>query len=153
LFRASLGEGRRLIPLADELDLCRRYLQIEQLRLGERLRVQWEIGTPPPEALVPPLTLQPLVENAVYHGIEPLPDGGTIRIRGYRDADTLTLEVENPRPDVATPGTGGHRMAVENIRERLALHFGNSATMAAHAEDGRYRLQLTLPLRKEATGP
>jgi two-component system sensor histidine kinase AlgZ len=152
LFRASLAEGKRLIPLGDELALCRRYLHMEQLRLGERLNVSWDIDALPADTLLPPLTLQPLLENAVYHGIEPLAEGGTIEIRGRAAEGSITIEVENPRPPGPGGTSGGHRMAVENIRERLALHFGVAGALEAVAVGGHYRLTLTLPLRRETVG-
>ena len=85
LFRISLSDARDLIPLSEELDLCHRYLDIEALRLGERLKQAWHIEALPKDALVPPLLIQPLLENAIYHGIEPLTDGGTIEINGQMD--------------------------------------------------------------------
>jgi two-component system sensor histidine kinase AlgZ len=149
LFRASLSDGRKLIPLDEEFDLCRRYLHMESLRLGDRLRVQWAVEGLPADALVPPLTLQPLLENAVYHGIEPLPEGGTIEIRGTCTGEVMAIEIENPRPTGGAAATPRNRMAVNNIRERLTLHFGTAAALEALESDGHYRLALTLPVRRE----
>lgn len=149
LFRASLSDGRKLIPLEEEFDLCRRYLHMESLRLGDRLRVQWVVEGLPADALVPPLTLQPLLENAVYHGIEPLPEGGTIEVRGTSTGEVIAIEIENPRPAGGAAATPRNRMAVNNIRERLALHFGSTAALETLESDGHYRLALTLPVRRE----
>lgn len=142
LFRASLGEGRRLIPLQEELELCRRYLHIEGLRLGERLRVAWGSDPFPDEALIPPLTLQPLIENAVCHGIEPLPQGGAIAVTGSSDGEFIELCVENPSGASSRRGAG---MALDNIRERLALHYGGRASLVRQVEGGVYRVTLKLP--------
>ncbi len=147
LFRASLGDGRRLIPLAEELALTRRYLQMETLRLGERLRLDWQVERLPPDAAIPPLTLQPLVENAIYHGIEQLAGGGTVSVDGELVGDVLVLAVTNPSA-VRVRERSGNRIAVENIRQRLAFHFGPEAVLEAREEAGIYRVQLRLPYRR-----
>ena len=82
LFRANLNEKRSQIPLAEEIDVARTYQRMEQLRLGDRLRVDWKVDSLPTDALVPGLTLQPLLENAIYHGVEPRPDGGVVTVTG-----------------------------------------------------------------------
>lgn len=147
LFRASLGDGRRLIPLQEELALTRRYLHMEELRLGPRLHLDWQVDGVPPDAAIPPLTLQPLVENAIYHGIEQLPDGGTVTIGGVLEQATLSLTVSNPCPAQGRERSG-NRIAVENIRQRLAFHFGPEAALEAGEDAGAYRVQLRLPYRK-----
>ena len=96
LFRMAMTDQHELVVLSKEVELARQYLAIEELRLGERLQVRWDTQNMPPDALIPPLILQPLLENAVYHGIEPLPEGGTIDVRLYRDDNELHLEVSNP---------------------------------------------------------
>ncbi len=149
LFRASLGDGRKSIPLAEELDLTRRYVNMERLRLGERLQVSWQVDALPPDAQIPPLTLQPLVENAIYHGIEPLPGGGTVAVSGGVEDDTITLSVVNPRVASAQERTG-NRVALENIRQRLAFHFGEDGSLSSSESDGQYQAQLRLPYRKGA---
>ncbi len=145
LFRVSLGRGEGRIPLAEELELCRRYLGIEALRLGERLQVLWAVDALPPDALIPPLTLQPLLENAVYHGIEGLPDGGTVEIRGSRAGTRLSLSIENPLPGAGTPPRHGHRLAQDTVRQRLSGWFGGEAQLRGVAEAGRYRAELHWP--------
>jgi len=148
LFRASLGDGRKMIPLREELDLTRRYLRMEELRLGPRLRVQWEVAALPDDAQIPPLTLQPLVENAIYHGIERLAEGGTVTIRGQIEGELITLGVTNPVV-AGSQQRAGNRVAVDNIRQRLAFHFGESARLSCAPEDGHYRAAITLPYRRE----
>ncbi|MCW8839562.1 MAG: sensor histidine kinase [Gammaproteobacteria bacterium] len=150
LFRASMGEEQRRIPFADELALTRRYLHMETLRLGERLRVEWRVDTIPPQALIPPLILQPLVENAVYHGIEPHRQGGTITLAGHTRGNTLVLELSNPLPPQPAVHKGGNRLALDNIRERLQAHYGRQAALKIDENDGIYRVTLTLPLEVEA---
>lgn len=148
LFRASLGDGRKMIPLAEELDLTRRYLRMEELRLGERLRVQWTLEGLPQDAQIPPLTLQPLVENAIYHGIERLAEGGTVSISGEREGDSLQLTVTNPVLAGNSQQRAGNRVAVDNIRQRLAFHFGEAASLSCEPQDGHYRAGITLPYRR-----
>ncbi|MFZ5756384.1 MAG: sensor histidine kinase [Pseudomonadota bacterium] len=129
LFRASLRDAGNEVPLSQELDLCRRYIRIEQLRMGARLQIDWQTGdTPLNDLRIPLLTLQPLLENAVYHGIQPLAEGGTVVVSvGYRDG-VVQIRVTNPVGDVP-PETGhrGNRMAMENIRYRLQALYGPGA--------------------------
>lgn len=149
LFRAVLRDNRELVPLADELALCERYLDLERLRLGERLQVSWDTAQCPQDALVPPLLLQPLVENAVYHGIEPAAEAGVVGIRLYRRGNELRLEVDNPLADAASPHAG-NRMALDNIRERLMLFFDLEAGLDIVRSDGRHRVRIRLPYRRSA---
>lgn len=150
LFRASMREERRRIPFSEELELTRRYLHVEGLRLGERLAIDWHIGDVPEGALLPPLLLQPLVENAVYHGIEPHTGGGTITIEGRVSGSTLVLELCNPLPRQEAPRKNGNRLALNNIRERLEAHYGKRASLQINEADHRYCVTLTLPLEVEA---
>jgi two-component system sensor histidine kinase AlgZ len=148
LFRASLSDARSLVPLAEELELVRRYLAIEALRLGPRLRVAWDIEALPPDALIPQFTLQPLVENAVYHGIERLEEGGEIRIAGRAGRDELVVEIANP-VRAAGPRARGLHLAQENVRLRLAAHFGERGrleTGPAAEDGGRYVARVVVPL-------
>lgn len=149
LFRAALRD-RRHASLAEELDLARRYVRIEQLRLGERLRMEWQTDDAPGDARVPPLILQPLVENAVYHGIQPLAEGGTVVISGGREGRRVWISVDNPVPKQDAAGRGdGNRMAQENIRQRLRYFYGERATLEVSREGGRYRATLSFPYRSE----
>ena len=151
LFRALMRDHRDLLPLADEIALCRQYLDLEKLRLGDRLNVVWEIEAVPADVDVPPLVLQPLLENAVYHGIEPSGEPGTIRIGFARKGNELRVWLANP-----CAGNGeavkGNRMALANIRERLALYYDLEARLETREEtlpDGsrEYRVFIVLPCR------
>jgi two-component system sensor histidine kinase AlgZ len=151
LFRALMRDHRELLPLADEIALCRQYLDLEKLRLGERLQVEWEIVDVPNDLKVPPLMLQPLLENAVYHGIERSPDAATLRIRFARSGDEVHIDLSNPCAH-GSEHPGGNHMALANIRERLALHYDLEARLDAGEialADGRreYRVHIVLPCR------
>ena len=158
LFRASLADAGQLTTLEQELALCRRYLHIESLRLGPRLRVVWAVDGVDGRTPLPALTLQPLLENAVYHGIEPSPAGGEIRITGRMEgtgsAARVRLEIRNPLPEPAAPPRGrrfGHHMALENVRERLQLQLGARAELHAGAQAEGFCTVLYLPcLRSDA---
>ncbi len=152
LFRALMRDHRDLLPLADEIALCRQYLDLEKLRLGERLNVEWDIAEMPGDLKVPPLMLQPLLENAVYHGIEPSDEAGTLRIRFARKGDELHIDLANPCSGGREP-QGGNRMALANIRERLALYYDLEArleTGAVKLANGRseYHVHIVLPCRR-----
>lgn len=150
LFRASLNEAGSQVPLADELALCERYVRIEALRLGNRLTLDWQLETFPAHVRVPLLTLQPLLENAIYHGIQPLPEGGTIRVRVWVEDGGVNVEIDNPVADDPEPSQG-NRMALGNIRSRLAVLYGNAAELRDGVRDGRYVTTLRLPL--DGAGP
>ena len=144
LFRVLMADNRTLAPIAAEVELARQYLAIESLRLGERLRVTWRVDGMPADALVPPLMLQPLVENAVYHGIEPIPGGGEIQIEVMLAGAQLVMTLANPLPAEARQ-SAGNRMALANIRERLQLHFDAEASMKSEVRDGVYRVTIRIP--------
>ena len=151
LFRALMRDHRHLLPLADEIALCRQYLDLEKLRLGERLNVEWEVDAIPADVTVPPLMLQPLLENAVYHGIEPSGEPGTIRIGFAREGEQLRVWLVNPCVS-GGDGVKGNGMALTNIRERLALYYDLEARLEAKEEmasDGvrQYRVVIVLPCR------
>jgi two-component system sensor histidine kinase AlgZ len=146
LFRTVMADNRQLIALRDEVSLCRQYLNLEQLRLGERLRVEWRLDPEAEEGLVPPMVLQPLVENAVYHGIEPGAGPGLIEVRIERRNDRLWLQLTNPyHPDYQH--RQGNHMALANIRERLQLHFDVEASLNTRIADGRYEIGIAMPYR------
>ena len=139
-----MADNRSLAPIAKEIDIARQYLAIEQLRLGERLRVSWRTGAMPADALVPALLLQPLVENAVYHGVEPLVAGGAIAIEVAGTGEEVVIRLTNPyRP--GGDHHSGNRMALANIRERLQLHFDAEASMRERAADGAWEVTIRLP--------
>jgi two-component system sensor histidine kinase AlgZ len=149
LLRASLQAGDRPIPLADELALCRRYLAMEQLRLGDRLALEWDVPADLTGVRVPPLSLQPLLENAVFHGVEPLPGGGRIAIAARRAAGgAVEICIENP---VSAGGVNaGLHMALTNLRARLAGHFGTAASLLEQVDGARHTVRLRLPCAPEA---
>ncbi|WP_301100585.1 histidine kinase [Propionivibrio sp.] len=152
LFRALMRDHRDLLPLADEISLCRQYLNLEKLRLGERLNVEWEIVDVPTDLKVPPLMLQPLLENAVYHGIEPSGEPGTVHIRFARHGNELHIDLANPCRG-GEAAQGGNHMALANIRERLALYYDLEArleTKEVILDDGlhQYRVHIVLPCRR-----
>jgi len=150
LFRASLADAK-LVPLGQELALARRYLEIESLRLGERLRQRWEIGEGLEQLEVPGMLLQPLLENAVLHGIARLRAGGEITVRLAIENGRLQLDIDNPVPDDdGRARRQSNGMAMENIRQRLAAHYGNRFTFAAGREGDGYRVQLQLPVAQLA---
>jgi two-component system sensor histidine kinase AlgZ len=149
LFRVLMRDNRELTPLSAEIALARQYLELERLRLGDRLKVRWEIDSCPPDALVPPLMLQPLLENAVYHGIEPAEQPGEILIRVARAANRISLELSNPLLAESTHHAG-NQMALANIRERLMLFFDLEAELTTESRDGFYVVRILLPYRPEA---
>jgi two-component system, LytTR family, sensor histidine kinase AlgZ len=148
LFRNLVSDARRFVRLSDEIALLERYAEIEQLRLGERLRITWELDAAPSDALLPPLVLQPLLENAVYHGVEPATETGDVLVRIERRGDRVLARIENPVID-AGPERVGNRIALENIRERLALFFDAEARIETRIEAGRYRVEVEIPYRTQ----
>ena len=149
LFRATLSQMSTEVSLDDELDVCRRYLRIEQLRLGARLELDWQIDTLPIKLPIPSLSLQPLLENAIYHGIQVLPQGGCISVRGeYRDGE-IVIEVRNPVPAInLVKGTEqkGNRMALDNIARRLQALYGEGAGVSSEQREGEYIARLHYPV-------
>jgi two-component system sensor histidine kinase AlgZ len=144
LFRATLAD-KGTITLAEELEVARTYQRMEQLRLGARLQVEWKTDSLPANALVPGLMIQPLLENAIYHGIEPRPEGGTVTISGEVAGGLVTIVVRNPLDPV--PGLReGNRLALANIRERLSLMYGERALMKSGRFDAEYIVTLRFPL-------
>ena len=128
LFRASLQNHSATIPLHKEIQISESYLRIEQHRLGDRLQVEWHLGELSQSLTIPPFTLQPLVENAVYHGIQRLEQGGMIRIYLSANQQTVQIFVENPMPYKEAISTG-NQIALSNIRSRLEMLFGNKASL------------------------
>ena len=149
LFRVLLREERRLVRLSEEIAVCKRYLDIETLRLGERLVVDWQIDDAVLDAAVPPLVLQPLVENAVHHGIEPATGPGKVSISARRASGQVEIEIINPRIDGTTrpPGRSGNHMALDNVRERLALQFDVEARLETKILPDAYSVRIFLPLK------
>jgi two-component system sensor histidine kinase AlgZ len=149
LFRTLMADARRFVRLADEISLLERYAALEQLRLGERLRITWELDAAPSDALLPPLVLQPLLENAVYHGVEPSTAASDVLVRIERRGDRVLACIENPFGEGEQQRTG-NRMAFDNIRERLALFFDAEARIETRSAAGRYRVEIDIPYRTDA---
>jgi two-component system sensor histidine kinase AlgZ len=147
LFRVVMGDNRELSPISREIELCRQYLDLEQLRLGDRLRVAWRIDKMPPDALIPPLVLQPLLENAVYHGIEPRVEPGEVSIDIYSARNQVHAVLRNPYSREGSHH-GGNKMALNNIRERLQLHFDAEATLETRVREDTYQVHIVLPYVK-----
>jgi len=143
--RRTLNLGARdVVPLADELALVDRYLGIERVRFGERLRVERRIDAEAARCLVPPLLLQPLVENAIKHGVAGRIEGGTVRLDAYRDGDRLVIEVEND-VDPEQPARRGEGHGLDNVKRRLDAFSAREARLDVREEPGRFRVLLTLP--------
>ncbi len=148
LFRVLLADARKLVPITAEQEISRQYLEIEKLRLGDRLQVHWTVSNVPRNALIPTLTLQPLLENAIYHGIEPRFGGGTVKIELWGDhSETLNVLISNPIPEVRKHAHGrGNKIAMENIRQRLASHFLDAATLQTFEEGDQYHVKIRMPI-------
>ena len=148
LFRVFMRDTRELVPLDEEVVTCQQYLAIEQLRLGDRLQVQWQVEQMPGDALLPSLLLQPLIENAVHHGIEPRDAPGEVAIAITRPGDRVRVEILNPVSEGA-PVRPGNQMALSNVRERLMLLYDMEAELKTLVEGDQFRLVLEFPYRKE----
>lgn len=151
LFRASLGDTERPSTLGQELELAQGYLRIEAQRLGDRLKVRWDLDELPLEAKVPPLVLQPLLENAVYHGIEPSLHGGEVFVAGRFRKGIVNISISNTLPEGGGDKRKGNRMAQQNVAARLNAYFGETAGMRIGEVDGRYQVRLYFPSPEGAT--
>lgn len=149
LFRAAMRDPAELVSLADEIELGRQYLELERLRLGDRLQVDWQIAEVPLDMTIPPLMLQPLLENAVYHGIEPSPQGGSVRIAIDSTADALRIAIANPTAGELPQAPGNH-IALANIRERLSLYYDLEARLEIDSGNDHYEVRIFLPWRKKS---
>lgn len=149
IFRATLKDKGAMVPLSEEWILCRNYLRIEGLRLGERLIVDADLSLVPQDAAIPMLTLQPLVENAVYHGIQPLEKGGVIKVQGTMEDNIIHIHISNPVPPSSQePPPKGNKIALANIRHRLNLLFGSHAKLRVKASPEDYEVIISFPYLK-----
>ena len=146
LLRANLGNSSNRSSLKQELETAAIYQRIEKLRLGDRLAVRWDIGELPMRARIPSLTIQPLLENAIYHGIELLPDGGEVLVSGKQDDDHLVISISNPVAVGEKRNTGGNKMAMSNIRQRFELAYGGKGGVDIQDESDRFTVTLRFPL-------
>ncbi len=148
LLRANLGGAKDRTTLKEELEVAAIYQRIEKLRLGERLSVSWKVDDLPMRALIPSLTIQPLLENAIYHGIELLPDGGQVTVSGARTNDDLEIEIRNPVPLDQPAKKDGNQMALSNIRQRFELAYGTKATVTVDEGDEAFSVKLKFPFEE-----
>jgi two-component system sensor histidine kinase AlgZ len=147
VFRVLLADARKLVPIAAEVEVARQYLEIEKIRLGDRLHYVWTNSDVPRAAQIPALTLQPLLENAIYHGVEPSFAGGTVEIEMWVDHDMLNIMISNPLPEVqGKKHEKGNKIAMDNIRQRLTQHFGGRATLQTYERMGQYHAKLRMPI-------
>ena len=150
LFRATLADSRNMVRLDEELEITRVYQRMEQKRLGDRLIVEWRVDDLPEWAKIPSLTLQPLLENAIYHGIEPLQTPGKVEINGHCKADMIYLSVRNQLPIKQFRSEPGNQIALNNIRERLTLAFGPRARLTKAVDQTYYEVSLAFPFEAAA---
>jgi two-component system sensor histidine kinase AlgZ len=143
LFRHALMDQSTAVTLADEITLARRYLAIEQVRFGERLNVEWSLDPAAEKAKLPPLLLQPLVENAVRHGVEPSATGAALRISTQRRGSTVVVKITNTVP--AGQGSEGHGLALRNVQDRLTLLHDVQAQFRCGLKDGVYQVRMEFP--------
>ena len=147
LFRAALAEHGESVSLAQEIELAKNYLSIEQVRFGERLQVQWQLDPAANLAKLPPLLLQPLVENAVRHGVEPSAQGANIVISTKRESSKVVVEISNTLPLAGTssPATHGNGIALKNVRDRLSFLHDLESTFHAGVKQDHYMVRIELP--------
>ena len=144
LFRHALADAQESVTLAQEIELAQRYLAIEQIRFGERLQIDWRLDNKASEAKLPPLLLQPLVENAVRHGVEPSVTGARLKISTEVRGATVVIKVSNTVP--AGVGPRGHGLALENVRSRLLLLHDIQAHFKTTFDNGVFQVRLEFPL-------
>lgn len=153
LLRATLElVGQPTHSLAAELSLVESYLDIERARMGERMRLDWQIAPAILDAEVPALSLQPLVENAVRHGLSPRRAPGMLRLHSWREEDTLRVEIANDLPESPPVGSPGGGVGLANLRARLRELYGAAATLDCTTEHGQFRVRLSLPWRAGGSG-
>lgn len=146
LFRASLNEATsEPVRLSEELDLCKKYVHIESLRLDERLNVDWRVDVDTNRIKIPLLTLQPLLENAIYHGIQPLPEGGTVTVTITNVTDRVEVIITNPVSEEGFNHESGNRMALDNIRRRMTAVYGEKARLTTSQDEDLFVTRLVYP--------
>jgi len=147
LFRASLNDiSNKPVPLQAELDLCEKYVHIESLRLDDRLEVEWRINVDTSIVHIPMLTLQPLLENAIYHGIQPLPEGGLVVVDIVQKGDSLRLTITNPVAHEDQSHERGNKMALDNTRRRLEAIYGQKVSVTTHQDNEVFITRVSYPL-------
>lgn len=149
LLRANLDTSGERSSLKQELETARIYQRIEDLRLGDRLSVRWDVAELPMRARIPSLTIQPLLENAIYHGIELLPDGGEVVVTGRKDGSSLEISVSNPVATGESRSTGGNKMAMSNIRQRFELAYGTKGSVDINDAGDQFTVTLRFPEERD----
>jgi two-component system sensor histidine kinase AlgZ len=148
LFRMMLSEDEALVPIKNEIDVANKYLALEALRLDNRLTVNWDVGKFPRKAVMPVLTLQPLLENAIRHGIEELPGGGVVDVRLWDENDKIHIQVTNPVPKTRAKLTKtSHVQSLDNIRRRFHSHYGDEAVITDSEDNDHFTVTVVLPTR------
>jgi two-component system, LytTR family, sensor histidine kinase AlgZ len=150
LIRATLDTHSELIPLKTELENGKRYLAIESLRLGDRLSIDWQVEDNCLACLVPPLSVQPLLENAVYHGIQMVPDGGVVTVKIEKQQDQVVIQVSNPR--IEKSEHKGHGIALNNITQRLDVLFKGMASLKQDSSGELFLVTMTIPTKMPVQG-
>jgi len=148
-FRQSLTLSEQItVPLFKEIELCERFLDVEKIRFGPKLQSRFEIASPAQSALIPPMLLQPLIENAVKHGIRGLPEGGVIHVTGLVRELWLYILVENPC-DESSPDSTGNGLGLTNIKQRLMNIYGNQTRFKWNKTSNLFSVEITIPLTIE----
>lgn len=150
LFRMMLNDEENMVPVKREIEVAEKYVALEQLRLDNRLQVLWDIGKFPRKAIMPILTLQPLLEHAITQGIERLPGGGTVSVTLWEEDDTIRIRITHPLPNNKRKTTD-HSLdaALDNIRQRFQTHYGERARLRSEQDDGRAIMSVVLPVRDD----
>ena len=150
LLRVTLRSSKDRTTLKEEFETTAIYQRIEKLRLGDRLKIRWDVSDLPMRASIPSLTIQPLIENAIYHGIELLPDGGEVLVTGQRNGDDLVISVSNPVAVDARRKNDGNKMAMTNIQQRFELAYGSRASVDVEESADTYSVTLRFPMGETA---
>ena len=146
--RVMLGDAHNLVPVKNEIDVTKKYLSLETLRLEERLRVEWDVGKFPRTAVMPMLSLQPMLENVLYFGIEPSPLGGTVKIKMWEEMETLRINIATNLPLSGTSRPHKEQdAALENLRQRLDSYYGNDAQLEVIKDNFQYQIDVRFPAR------
>jgi len=152
LFRATLSDASQLVPVERELELAKSYVNIEALRLGERLKVEWQVDAFNKNALLPHFSLQPLLENAIYHGIQPIAEGGTITVTIRNKDEKIFVNIVNPilsesqMADKKILDKKGNSLALDNFRHRLQAYYGEAAQLTAEKRGNKFEVSFSCPL-------
>ncbi len=148
IFRTMLADDENMVPVKNEIAIAQKYLDIERLRLDNRLKIEWDVGKFPRKAVMPVLTLQPLLENAIQCGIEPLAEGGSIHLRLWEENESIRISVTNPIPRARSRSArNDEETALNEMRQRLESYYGQIAKMEVTTGDDRLTVAVTLPIR------